>query len=210
MQSYCLTCSRLLTTEICHFWIPSVGGIKLYICRATPRTHWRGTRWGLLNQVPEETSPHLFLGHKTNDLARNKINSLVGPQEPLLTTVKKRKLAWCGMSHATTACPKQYFRAPWRVGDAMVSGGNAGWTTSKSGHPCSRRNCSKWPPAEKAGRGSVLNRPSRLPYDPIGQGTELNWRWQIDIYHAKVCHITTLVASCFFNVFFSSFSCFKV
>ena len=46
--------------------------------------------------MPEETSPHLFLGHKTNDLARNKINSLVGPQEPLLATVRRRKLAWFG------------------------------------------------------------------------------------------------------------------
>ena len=42
-----------------------------------------------------------------------------------------------GMSHATRASPKPSFRAPWKVGDAMVGSGNAGWTTSKSGHPCS-------------------------------------------------------------------------
>ena len=41
-----------------------------------------------------------------------------------------------GMSHATTA-PKLFFRAPWRVGDTMVGRENPGWTTSKSGHPCS-------------------------------------------------------------------------
>ena len=46
-----------------------------------------------------------------------------------------------GMSHATTASPKPSFRAPWRVGDAVVGRGNAGWTTSKSGHPCPCQNC---------------------------------------------------------------------
>ena len=32
--------------------------------------------------------------YKTNDWVRSKINFLVGPQEPLLATVKRRKLAW--------------------------------------------------------------------------------------------------------------------
>ena len=55
-----------------------------------------------------------------------------------------RKLFWqlsidgnlhgLGKSHSTTASPKSSFRAPWRVGDAMVGRGNAGWTTSKSVH----------------------------------------------------------------------------
>ena len=40
-----------------------------------------------------------------------------------------------GMSHATTASQKPSFRAPWRVSDAMIGRGSAGWTTSKSGHP---------------------------------------------------------------------------
>ena len=84
-----------------------------------------------------------------------------------------------GMSHATTASPKPTFRAPWRMGDAVVSKGNAGWTTSKSGHPCPCKNCSQWPPAEKTGRGSLLNRPPSTPPPPpddsMGKGTELNW-----------------------------------
>ena len=33
------------------------------------------------------------------------------------------------------------FRTPWQVGDAMVGRGNAGWTMSKSGHPCPCQNC---------------------------------------------------------------------
>ena len=37
-----------------------------------------------------------FLEHKTNDWVRSKINFLVGPQEPFLATVKRRKQAWFG------------------------------------------------------------------------------------------------------------------
>ena len=32
------------------------------------------------------------------------------------------------MSHTTTAPPKPSFKAHWRVGDAVVCRGNAGWT----------------------------------------------------------------------------------
>ena len=35
-----------------------------------------------------------YLEQKTNDWVRNKINFLVGSQEPLLVTVKRRKFAW--------------------------------------------------------------------------------------------------------------------
>ena len=35
-----------------------------------------------------------YLEHKTNNRLRSKINFLVGPQETLLATVKRRKLAW--------------------------------------------------------------------------------------------------------------------
>ena len=34
--------------------------------------------------------------NKTNDWVRSKLNSLVGPKELLLATVKRRKLAWFG------------------------------------------------------------------------------------------------------------------
>ena len=52
--------------------------------------------------------------------------------------------------------------------------GNAGRTTSKSGHSCPCQNCSEGPPVQKTARGSQLNRPSCPPDDPIGQGIELN------------------------------------
>ena len=37
-----------------------------------------------------------YLEHKTNDWVRSKINFLMGPQEPLLVTVKRRTLTWFG------------------------------------------------------------------------------------------------------------------
>ena len=80
-----------------------------------------------------------------------------------------------GMSHATTTSSKPSFRAPSGVGDAVVGRGNAGWTTSKSGHPCPCQNCSQGSPTEKAWRGSLLNSPSCPPDDPVGHETELNW-----------------------------------
>ena len=43
------------------------------------------------------------------------------------------------------------------LGDAVVGRGNAGWTTSRSGRPCTCRNCSRWwPSTERTGRGSLL------------------------------------------------------
>ena len=37
-----------------------------------------------------------YMEHKTNEYVHNKIKILVGPQETLLTTVKRRKLQWFG------------------------------------------------------------------------------------------------------------------
>ena len=44
--------------------------------------------------VHEESSPYLYWEHKTNDWVQSKTNSCVGPQELLLATVKRWKLAW--------------------------------------------------------------------------------------------------------------------
>ena len=74
--------------------------------------------------------------------------------------------------HATTASPKPSFRAPWRLGDAVVGRGNAGWTTSKSEHFCPCQNCSQGPPAEKTREGYLLNCPISPSHDPVR--TELN------------------------------------
>ena len=58
-------------------------------------------------------------------------------------------------------------------GNAVVSTGNAKWTTSKTGYQCPCRNCSQWPPTEKTGRRSLLNHPSCPPDDPTITGP--NW-----------------------------------
>ena len=112
---------------------------------------------------------HIYLGHKTNDWVRSKINFLEDPQEPLPATVKETetRMVW---AYHTPRQPLQNHPS-WhlgRVGDAMVGRGNAEWTTAKNGHPCQCQNCSRGPPADKTGRRSLLKRPSRPPGDPIG------------------------------------------
>ena len=67
-----------------------------------------------------------YLEHKTNDWVRNKTNFLVDPQEILWQLSRDGNLHGSGMSDATTASPKSFFGAPWRVDDALVGRGNAG------------------------------------------------------------------------------------
>ena len=87
---------------------------------------------------------------------------------------RDRNLHGSGMPHAMTASPKTSFRAPCRVGNTVVGTENAGWMTSQNEHSCMCQSCSHGPPAEKTGRGSLLNCPSCPPNDPIGQGTKQN------------------------------------
>ena len=109
---------------------------------------------GFRNQVHEETSPHLLLGAQDQKLGAEQDQLPCG------------NLHGLGMSHVITASQNPSFWAPWRVGDAVTGRGNAGWIASKGGHPCPCQNCSQRPPAEKTGRGSLLNRPSSPPPSP--------------------------------------------
>ena len=90
--------------------------------------------------------------------------------------LRDRNLHEFGMSCTTTASPKPIFSTPWRAGVTMVSRGNAGVVI-----PAHARFAYKqqWPPAEKTGRGSLLNCTSCNPDYPISQGTELNWKFKI-------------------------------
>ena len=54
--------------------------------------------------------------HKTKDWVR----ILVGPQGPLLATVKRRKLAWFGHVTCHGSPSKTILQAPWRVDDAVI------------------------------------------------------------------------------------------
>ena len=129
---------------------------------------------GFRNQVHEETSPYL-LSWSTRQTTgcRGSSTSLWVHRNLFWQPLRDGNLHGSGMSHATTASPKPSFRAHWRVGDVAFGRRNAGWTASMSGHPCPCQNCSQGPPATKSGRGSLLNRPSSPPDDPIGHGTEV-------------------------------------
>ena len=82
---------------------------------------------------------NFYLEHRTNGWVRSKINFLVATKEPFRAISENGNLHGSGMSHATTASPKPSFMAPWRVGNAVVSRENAGWTTSKSYIPAHAR-----------------------------------------------------------------------
>ena len=111
--------------------------------------------------------------HKTNVWVQSEMNSLMGPQELLPTTVKRRKLAWFRHVTRQDSFYITILQVVLEEGDAVVGrGGNAGRTTLKSGHPCQYQSCSHGPPAKRTGRGSLLDRPSCPLGDQIGQGTE--------------------------------------
>ena len=65
---------------------------------------------------------------------RSKINFLVGPQNLLRRLSRDGDLHDWDVTCATTVSPKLSFRAPRKMSDAVVGGGKAEWTTSKSGH----------------------------------------------------------------------------
>ena len=77
-----------------------------------------------------------YLEHKTSDWVRARSASLWVHRNLFWQLSRDGNLQGPGMSHVTTASPKPSLRAPWRMGDAVVRRGNAGWTASKSGHPC--------------------------------------------------------------------------
>ena len=76
-----------------------------------------------------------YLEHETNVWVRSKINFLVGPQEPLLETLET-ETCMVRTYHTPRQPLKTLLQGTLEVGDATVGRGNAGWTTSKSGHPC--------------------------------------------------------------------------
>ena len=57
-----------------------------------------------------------YLEHKTNDWVRSKINFGMGPQEPLLATVKRRKLAWFGHVSSRDSLPKTVLQGTLEAG----------------------------------------------------------------------------------------------
>ena len=86
-----------------------------------------------------------YLEHKTNDWVRGKINFLMGPQEPLLATVERGKLAaWFGHVTSQDSLSKTILQGTLERG------------RRRGPHPGPCQNCSQGPPAEKTARGSLL------------------------------------------------------
>ena len=130
---------------------------------------------GFRNQVHEKTSPYLLLGVQDQRLSAEQDQLPSGSTGTSSGKCQETEMHGSDMSHATTASPKPSFRAPWRAGDVVAGRGDDGWTTLKSWHLCPCQNYSQGLPAEKTKRGSLLNRTSCPPDDPVGQGTEMNW-----------------------------------
>ena len=138
---------------------------------------------------------HLLLGAQGQWLGAEQARSasLWFHRNPFWQLSRDRHLDGSSMSHATTSSPKPSFRAPWRVGDAMGGRGNAGQTTSKSGHPCRYQNWVQEPPAGKTARRPLLNRSSCSPPPPhpTPPPSELNWTDCFDSVHCDVFMATS-------------------
>ena len=126
------------------------------------------------------------LEHKTNDWVRSKIVFLEGPQEPLLATVKRRKLAWFrhvthhdSLSQTTLQGILEGRRRRGRQRKCWMD-------KVKECTTCPRQNCLQRPPAEKTGSRSLLNRLSCPSDDPVGQGTESNCLPSLQLWQSPV------------------------
>ena len=134
---------------------------------------------GFQNEVHEETSLYLLLGAQDQRLGAEQDQlpcGSTGTSRGNCQETETGMVLACHTPHAT-ASPTSSFSAPWRVGDAVVDRGNAGWITSKSGHPCPCQNCSKGPPAEKTGKYLCWIAPHVPPTTQSVKGlngTELN------------------------------------
>ena len=115
-----------------------------------------------------------YLEHTTNDWVRSNINFLVGPQEPLLVTVKRRKLGWFG--HATRHDS---------LSKTILQGNLEGGRRRGRQRKCWMDNINEWtylPMPELLKRASCRKDWKRISAessltsldDPIGKGTELN------------------------------------
>ena len=169
----CSTLSFASKFKLCKSLVTS---ILLYSCETwTLLTVKKGSRrlkpsaWGNFF-----TSPTCSIWSVTGYGARS--TTLWAHRKLFWQLSRGRNLHGSGVSHAAKAFPNPSFRASWRVDDAMVGRGNAGWISSKS-DPCPCQNCWQGPLAEKTGTGSLLNGPSCSPDDSVGQGTALNWTW---------------------------------
>ena len=127
---------------------------------------------GFWNKVPEETSPHLLLGAQDQPLGVKQDQLPCG--STWISSCNCQEMATCMVWHVTRhdSLSKTIFQGTLEGGRCCGLRGNTGWTASKSGHPCPCQYCSQGPPAERTGRGSLLN----LLLMCL-QCSNLSWRW---------------------------------
>ena len=101
--------------------------------------------------MPEGSFPRLLLGAQipTSGYVAS-LSSLWTHRNPFKQPARNGNSHASGMSRVMRAFPKSLLRVPRRR--------NAGRIASKSGYNCPCRNCSRWPPAKKTVRRSLLNR----------------------------------------------------
>ena len=137
-------------------------------------------------QHPSRTGPSGWRGHnhRSHDNLKQDLSRLCpwSSHFPRTATCSSARTTERSDSSATQA--KSCWRSYWsdwsykrrrsllknRQASQQEGAGNAGWTTSKSGHPCPCQNCSLGPPAKKTGSGSLLNRPSCSPATNLVKG----------------------------------------
>ena len=130
---------------------------------------------GFRDQVPEETSPHFLLGARDQRLGAEQDQLPCGSTGTSSGNCQEMKTSMIREFH-TAQQPLQNHPS-WHLGGLATPWSAEELLDGKHQRvdiPAHARNCSQGPPAEKTGRGSLLNRPSRSPDDPVGQGTELN------------------------------------
>ena len=117
-----------------------------------------------------------YLEYKTNDL----VNLFVGPQELLLANVKRRKLAWSGHVTRHDSLSKTILQGSLEGGRHHGRQRKCWMDITKKRTYLTMPECSQGLPAEKTGRGALLNcSHTRAPHptppnNPVSQGTELN------------------------------------
>ena len=114
-----------------------------------------------------------YLERKINDRMRSKINFLSSPQEPVLATDRRQKVAW--FRHVT-GLPETILQGTFEGGRHRDWQRKCGmdnikeWTSLLMPELFTRASCRKQT-NKQTGSGSRLNCPLCLPNDPIGQGT---------------------------------------
>ena len=90
-----------------------------------------------------------YLELKTNDWMRDKINFPVGPQESLLATVRRRKLAWVGLVICLISLSETILHGTLEGGRHSRRQRKCWMDNVKEWPPFPRQNCSRWPLAKK-------------------------------------------------------------